>query len=255
MSSFLQMLASTIDLTTLAMLAVFVVLFSLFTLLAKSGRWFPLRPIAVYGRIRQLASQATETGRGIHVALGSGQPEGITSGQALAGLTVLAYVARHVAHCNQPVRATSGNPSLLPAAQGIIQRAETAAGYPEPYTGSRATFYGPDPLAYAAGASRNIQAAPLLANVMVGRFGAEGLWLAEATHNTVTLGGTDELAGASLLHIATDDALLGEDLFAAGAYLGRDSHLGSLAAEDAVRIIIMISIVVGVVATSLGLWG
>jgi len=51
-----------------------------------------------------------------------------------------------------------------------------------------------------------------------------------------------------------DDTVIGEDVFAAGAYLHRPSHLGSLAAQDILRLVIMLGIVVGVVMTTLGYW-
>ena len=51
-----------------------------------------------------------------------------------------------------------------------------------------------------------------------------------------------------------DETVVGEDVYAAGAYLHRPSHLGSLAAQDILRIVIVLSIIVGVVMVSLGYW-
>jgi hypothetical protein len=255
MSSILDLLTTTVDLPALALLAVFAVLFVLFTALARSGRGFPLRPITAYQRLRELASQATETGASLHVALGSGQLEGQSSAQAQAALAVLGYLANHIAHTNGPVQATASAPALVPAAQGLLQQAERAAGYPCGYTHSMARFSGPDPLAMALGANRAIDKSRATANVMLGRIGPEALLVVASHQQMEHVLGSDDLADAAVLYAADDDALIGEEIMAAGAYLGRTSHLGSLAAQDVMRVVIMISILVGVVAATLRLWG
>jgi len=251
-----SLLSADVDLTALAILLIFLPLFVAFTARAKAGRRFSLRPIPMYARIKQLASHATESGYPIQVSIGSGQLGGEATPEANMGLTVLDYVARHAATCNQPVQAVTGDPTLLAAAQGVLQTARRESGFPEHYDSREVAFYGPDSLAYAVGAANTFASDDHLALIELGRFGSEGLWLAEAVANqTATrLGGTTDPTTAALLTASLDDVVIGEEVFAAGAYLHRPSHLGSLAAEDVMRLVLALAIIVGVVMTTLGYW-
>lgn len=251
-----HILSSNMDVAALALLLVFLPLLLVLTVRAQSGRRFPLRPIAAYEKLRQLVSYATESGQPMHVALGLGRLGGEATPDAVMGLTVFDYVARHAAACDQPVCGSAGDPTLLAAAQGLLHVAKEEAGFPESTPGQTIAFYGPDPLAYAAGAGHLLGAESTPANVLLGRFGAEGLWLAEATagRGAAQLGGTTDLAAMPLLVAALDEAVIGEEVYAAGAYLHRPSHLGSLAAQDIMRIIVLLAIVIGVIMTTWGYW-
>ena len=252
----MTLIPNSIDLAALGMLLLFLPLFIFFTMRAKSGKRFPLREIPAFARIKRLVSQATESGQPIHVGLGSGRIGSDSTAETAMGLTVFEYVARHAAACNQAVLGTTAEPTILAGAQGILRAAREEAGFPESYTATDLAFYGPDALAYAAGAMGALQREPHLANVLVGRFGSEGLWLAEATGGQVTaqVGGTSGAEGAALMWASLDEAIIGEEVYAAGAYLHRPSHLGSLATQDVMRIVTILAILVGVVMTSLGYW-
>ncbi|OGO04395.1 MAG: hypothetical protein A2Y73_09075, partial [Chloroflexi bacterium RBG_13_56_8] len=218
---------------------------------------FALRSIPAYERIKQLASHAAESGQPIHIGMGTGQLGGDATPEASMGITVFDYVAHHAATSDQPVSATVGDPTILPMAQGILLAARGEAGFPERYTGREVHFYGNDPLAYGAGVLAALQQRDHLASILLGRYGSEGLWIAETTRrheDIVQLGGTVDPAAATLMRASLDDAVFGEEMFAAGAYLHRASHLGSLAMQDGARILIVIGIIVGVVMTSLGYW-
>lgn len=257
MQSFIQAIHSSIDVAALAVLAIFLPLFALFTTRAKSGHRLPLRSIPAYEKIRQLVSQATEIGQPIHIGMGSGQIGGKATPESLMGLTVFDYLSRHAALCDHPIQATTGDATVLATAQGILQRARQAAGFPEGYTGKEIVFYGLDPFAYAAGTLDTLNQEEHLASILIGRFDAEGLWIAESTSNQkmTQLGGTTEPAAAMLMQTSLDESVIGEEIFAAGAYLHRPSHMGSLAAQDLMRIIIILSTIVGVLMSSLGYWG
>ncbi|MBN1401301.1 MAG: hypothetical protein JXA74_10725 [Anaerolineae bacterium] len=261
MQAILQMInmmrSARVDMTTLAMLAIFFPFFILFTLRARHGHRFTLRSIRAYEEIEQLASQAAESGQPLHVSLGRGQIGSESTPEALMGLGVFHYVCRSAAQYDQAVFASLGDPTLLGVAQGMLQRARQEAGFPEHYTGRQISFYGPDPFAYAAGTRAEIAQHGPLANLLVGHWEAEGLWLSEASRQEGVrqLGGTSDPAASALLYTSLEHVVVGEDLFAAGGYLGRVAHVGSLAAQDLVRILVMLSIVAGVILASLGYWG
>ncbi len=251
-----KLVPNSVDLAALGMLVLFLPLFIFFTMQAKSGKRFALREIPAFTRIRRLVSQSVESGQPIHVGLGSGRLGSESTAEAAMSLTVFDYVARHVAACDQDILGTTAEPTILASAQGILCTARKKAGFPESYAPTDLAFYGPEALAYAAGAAGALHGRPHLANILVGRFGSEGLWLAEATSNRVgaQVGGTSAAEGAALLWASMDEAIVGEEVYAAGAYLHRPSHLGSLATQDIMRIVAILAILVGIAMTSLGYW-
>lgn len=248
---------ASLDMSALAVLLVFVPLFVLFTVRAKSGRRFTLRPIAAYDQLRRLVSQAIESGRPIHVGLGAGHAGTEETAESAAGLVVFDYVARHAAASSQGVLGTVGDGATLGACQGLLRAARGEAGFAESYRPTEVVFGGPDPFAYAVSAARAVKSAEHTASVLIGRFGSEALWLGGAlsASRIPQVGAATDPVTASLVVGGLDYALVGEEMFAAGAYLHRPSHLGSLATQDVVRVVAIAAIVAGVLLTSLGLWG
>jgi len=237
------------------LLLVILPFFVVFTWKAQHG-WRPaLRRIAVYERLKHLVSQAAEAGQPMHVAIGSASLAGLQSSETLAGLAAFDFVAQKASVWGQPVVATAGDGASLLVAQGLLRSALDAAGYSEQYRVSSLQYSGPDPLAYAAGAAELAEQRQVLGTLLLGHFGPEGLLLAEAgaAEDRTQIGGAALPDGAALLHAALDESVQGEEVLAAGAYLHRPSHLGSLAAEDLLRAAVVAAIVVGGVLASLGI--
>ena len=260
MQPFVQLVASLsgsgADLAALAVLFVFMALFVIFTARAKDGLKLSLRPIAVYRRLQQLTHQAEESAQPIHVNLGSAAVGGESTAETSAALTVYDYVIRHAAACDQPTLGTMGNATIMATAQGMLHSARQEAGLVESYSGQEAQFYGPDAMAFAGGARLAADDTPHMADVLVGSYGPEALWLSEisADAGTPMVGGSSDPVAATLMTASLDETVIGEDLYAAGAYLHRPSHLGSLITQDIMRVLTILVIVVGVILLSLGIW-
>ena len=256
MTAFVDIVTANVDVGAIALLVIFAFLFVLQTSRIKSGIRVGLRPLPAYDRIRVLVSQAIESGRPIHVGLGSGEIGGEGAAESFAALTLYDFVARRAVASGQPVLGTVGSGPMLAAAQGILHRARDEAGLCQPLSGSALQFYGTDPQAYACGASTVLERQSYLASVLSGDL-PTGLWVAEsvADRNMVQLGATAEPTAAALLRIAVDDSVVGEELYAAGAYLHRPDHVGSLAAQDLMRIILVLSMITGSLVTYLGYGG
>jgi hypothetical protein len=140
----------------------------------------------------------------------------------------------------------------------------------ESYRGREVQFYGPAPLAYAAGIALDSASMARTATLIAGPFETEGLWLGKETSvpGAPAVVAAGDPAGAALVWVSGDadmdsrapeltpDPLLpGEDLYAAGAYLHRPATLGSLLAEDWARLLIIAVILIAVLLTSLGYGG
>ena len=76
------------------------------------------------------------------------------------------------------------------------------------------------------------------ANLMIGSFGNEAALITSAGERsqTKTLAGTDNLPGQAILYATAHDPLIGEELYAGGAYMDANPmHEASLHAQDIFR--------------------
>jgi len=65
--------------------------------------------------------------------------------------------------------------------------------------------------------------------------------------------GTDDVQSQALLYATAAHPLIGEEIFAGGAYLRRDrAHLASLRVQDAMRLILILGILLGALLGLLG---
>lgn len=234
-----------------ALLLVFLPLMLFFTVLAYQG-WRPaLRPIPGFDALHGLVNQAAETGQALHISLGVGGIGGATTGETLAGLTVLEYLSKQPAFCDAPPVITLADPSLLPAAQDIVRHAYIRQGEIDRCDLTRVRFIAPQPIAYANGVMGILGREDLTANIMVGSFGDEYLLMGE----TGAEKGVTQIAGAAspetlpFVFASAEHILMGEEMFSAGAYLSfLPAHIGSLMAQDWVRFLLAAIIFIGVIA-------
>jgi len=92
-------------------------------------------------------------------------------------------------------------------------------------------------------------------NLYLGKFYAESLLLAEtgALAGSIQIAGTDEIPQIPFFIVACDYTLIGEELFAASAYLGREPILlGSLKAQDYAKVAIIAVTIIGLILVNLG---
>jgi hypothetical protein len=248
MNAVQQTLLAHIPEAALLILLAFAALFLLGNLLARRAKPPSLRPIPAYARLRELAVESIETGQPLHVSLGAGD-WGQAAPELAAGLMALDAISRQAAHARQGVCVTTGSPVALLLAMNLVQ----ANGAPA----NDLHLSGPAPLAYAGGAAEEGLLRPRAAHLLLGRFGDEGLWLAGAlqTGQAPVLGGASDPAAAALMQLATEEPVIGEDLYAAGAYLGRQQHLGSLAAQDWARLLLAAALLAGAILATLGIGG
>ena len=214
----------------------------------------PLRPIPGYDALEDYLGQASEGGRSVHVSLGTGGIGTSVTAESLAGLTVLEHIADHTAVTGLQTVVTICDPSLLPVAQDVLRSACTAQGYAEAYDPAYVRFISPDKVAYAAGVMDILSNARVACNVMVGSFGDEFLLMSEAgaREGAGQVGGTASPYILPFVYASVDHALIGEEMFAAGAYLlEKTHHLASLATQDWVRTAVIVAIVIGIVIRSL----
>ena len=207
-----------------------------------------LRRIEAYERLNRVVGLAVENGTRLHISLGRGNLFTSRGGSALAALAMLRRLAESTAVSDRPPIVTSGDASLSILSQDTLQAGYRAAGAEDQYRASTGRVAGLTPFAYAAGTIPVTRDEMVSATVVIGDFGPEAALLVEAAdrEDTTLIAASDNLSAQSILYASAQDPLIGEELFASGAYVGAGvSHEASLQVQDILRWLIILAIVGG----------
>jgi hypothetical protein len=214
-----------------------------FTLWGRSNPKRALRSIPAFRQLRRTIELSVEDGSRMQISLGQGGVLGPESAAAFAGLTLLRQVADIAADSDQPPIATSGDGAIMLLAQDTLRSSYRRQGMIEQYHLRLARATGVTPFSFAAGTLPQILDRDVSATALVGSFGAEAGLLTAATQarGSFDLGGSDNLTGQSILFASADQPLIGEELFATGAYMDAGpTHQASLRAQDVLRWIVIL---------------
>ncbi|MHB8777369.1 MAG: DUF6754 domain-containing protein [Anaerolineales bacterium] len=215
-----------------------------------------VREIPAFTRLYHALGLSVEDGTRLHVSLGNGNLLDARGGSAFAGLAMLRIIAERTSVSDKPVVASTGDAVLGLLTQDTIQAGFKATGVDELYVPSMGRVTGLSPFGYAAGAMHISQNEDISTNIMLGYFSSEVALLAEAAdrENATMIGASDNLTGQAVLFATTQDALIGEELFAAGAYLNAGaSHTASLTVQDILRWLVIAALLGGAFAKFVGI--
>ena len=244
-----------IELIELAILAFSAFLLLVITLWKRKSP-AKLREIPAFTQLYRTLGLSVEDGTRLHISLGHGGLLDARGGSALAGLAALRHIAERTSVSDKPSVASAGDPALGLLAQDTLQAGYQAAGVEELYVPTTGRVTGLSPFGFAAGAMNISQNENVSTNIMIGHFGSEAALLTEASdrENVSVIGASDDLAGQAVLFANTQDALIGEELFAAGAYLGAGpTHVASLTVQDILRWLVILVLLGGAFVKLLGM--
>ncbi|MCM2272283.1 MAG: fibronectin type III domain-containing protein [candidate division Zixibacteria bacterium] len=238
--------------TPVAVAVAFFGLLSLFFLKrAKAGADLYVRPLGGIEAVDEAIGRATEMGKPILYVLGLGTASDIST---IASFTILGRVAKRVAEYQTHLIVPCYDPIVMAVAQETVKAAYMDAGRPDDYKEDMVYFLTNSQFGYV-GAVNGIMLRQLPAtNVYMGKFYAESLLLAEtgALAGSIQISGTDEVAQIPFFVVACDYTLIGEELYAASAYLGREPLLlGSLKAQDYAKAAVIICALLGALALNI----
>jgi hypothetical protein len=207
-----------------------------------------LRLIDAYERLNRSVGLAVENGTRLHFSLGRGNLIAGRGGSALAGLAMLRRLAERTSVSDRPPVVTSGDASLAILSQDTLQSGYRAAGAEDQYRFTTGRLAGLTPFSYAAGSLATIHDENISANILIGDLGLESALLAEASdrQDTSLIAASDDLSAQSVFFVSAQDPLIGEELFAAGAYVGAGApHEASLHVQDILRWLIILAVLLG----------
>ncbi len=246
----------------LAVLVVFAGLIGGFTIMARMRGAKPrvLRRIDAFQSLPTTVGQAVETGKRLHISLGTGSLGTADTVATIAGLTILDQISAAAVVSDRPPVVTTSDGAAMLLAQDTLRSVYARQNALSRYEPNSAQVVGLTPISFGA-AQTTLPANEAVAGaVLIGSTGSEAVLLAEGGRRSgaTTLAGSDNVATQALLFATADHPIIGEDLFAGGAYIGRQAEfVGSLSAQDVMRGLIIAAILIGVAvqtARSLGLF-
>jgi hypothetical protein len=219
----------------------------------KGQRTF--RAIPAFTRLYRLMGMSVEEGTRLHVSLGRASLLTSRGGPSLAGLSMLRFLTERTSVGDLPPVATTGDPALVLLAQDSLKAGYQAAAAEDLYQPTTGRLTGVTPFSYAAGAMPIIRDENVSANLLIGGFGPEVALITDAAlrAGSPVIGGTDDLAAQSILFAAAQEPLIGEELFAASAYLGSDpAQSASLSLQDILRWLLIVALLAGALLKLMG---
>ena len=232
---------------------IYVLLVLLFIQKARSGNKLYVRPIAGISAVEEAVGRATEMGKPVLYIPGIGEIQEVAT---LAALTILSPIAEKVAEYGTPIMVPNRDPVVFSVAQEVVREAYLKVGRPDEYQEDSIFFLSGRQFAYAAAVSGIMMREKPATNFFFGMFYAESLILAEtgAATGAIQIAGTDQVAQLPFFIAACDYTLIGEELYAASAYLSDNPILvGSLKAVDWAKIVILTYIAAGFVTGLAGI--
>ena len=219
---------------------------------AQRGKTWGFRPIAGLAAIEEAIGRSTEMGKGVLYIPGVQDIDDI---QTIASMIILGNVARMTAKYETPLMVPANSPAVYTVADEVVKGAYADVGRSDAYRSDMVRYITSEQFAYVAAVNGMMLRERPAANLLLGAFFAESLLLAETGHET----GAIQIAGTANVHqlpffvVACDYTLIGEEYYAASAYLSKDAKLlGSLKASDTIKILLVVVILAGCMLLTFG---
>ena len=224
----------------------------LYTNWARKGKPLFLRKIPGLDAVEEAVGRATEMGRPVLFIPGIAELDEI---ETIAGISILGRVAKITAQYETPLMVPVRYPLVLAAGQEVVEQAYIEMGKKDHYDKDTVRYVAGEQFAFTANVAGYMMRERPATNIYMGAFFAESLLLAETGNaaGSIQIAGTARPEQLPFFIAACDYTLMGEELYAASAYLSHEPvMLGGLKGQDFVKMLIIISIIVGVILMSIG---
>ncbi len=214
-----------------------------------------IRRIPGLNAIDEAVGRATEMGKPVLMVPGLSDP---INAKAMQALNIFSHVTRTAARFANPILVCAYSASLYTVAQEIIRDVYNQEGLGDKFDVDSVRFISDRQFAFAAGVSGIIHRDQVAAAFFMGEFYAESLIFAE-TANTVgaiQVASSTEVTQTPFFIAACDYVLIGDEFYAASAYLTRAPALvGSLIGQDWSKIAVGAVVLLGVLLGSVQMEG
>jgi len=212
-------------LNNLVLVIIISIVFFMIVSHAKKRELF-IRKIAGLEAIDEAVGRATEMGKPVVYVPGIGSMSGIST---IASIFILGEVGKKIAQYDATLKVPHYDPIVFTVAKETVKQSYMEAGRPDSYREDINVYITTDQFAYAAAVDGIITREKPAACFYMGYFMAESLLLAEvgAGIGAIQIAGTDVDSQLPFFFTACDYTLIGEELYAAGAYLSKEPMLVS----------------------------
>jgi len=228
----------------LVAVVIFISLLLYFVSTAKKGKSLFIRRIAGLDALDEAVGRATEMGKPILYVPGLSSMSDIAT---IASINILGLVAKKVAEYESTIIVPNRDPIVMTVARQVVKESFLEAGRPDSFNEDMVFFLTDSQFGFAAAVDGIMVREKPATNLFLGMFWAESLILAETGNMTgaIQIAGTDAVAQLPFFVTACDYTIIGEELYAASAYLSRAPLLvGSLKAQDMGKAILIVVVVI-----------
>lgn len=240
--------------TQLIVLVIFSIVLLVCIWLGGKGKKIELRPLPAINAIVEAIGRAAELGKPIHFNPGWYSLDSVEAPQTVAALSIFNYIMKYAVEADVRVITTLIRPDVIPLIDDIMRSSYAASGKLESYRPDDIRYISGEQFAYIGGVAKIFRDEEPAATIALGGFMAYSLLLMETAHSY----GQFKIAGTASWHqipffaATADYILIGEELYAAGAYTSDDPYMkGSILGQDIVKIISIILLVVGILLSAI----
>ncbi len=221
-------------------ICIFGALLGYFIAKAKSGKKLFIRKIPGLTAVEEAVGRAAEMGKSILYVPGLGDIDWTAT---IASMNILGEVARKIALYDTPLIVPNRWSVVYTVGKEVVKEAFISEGRPDKFKEDYVRYLTEAQFGFAAAVNGIILREKPATNFFIGRFWAESLIMAETGAQTgaFQIAGTDSVLQLPFFVTACDYTLIGEELYAASAYLSREPLLlGSLKAQDYGKLIALL---------------
>lgn len=234
---------------------IFAIIIMAFILAARRNPNLFVRRIQGLEAVDEAIGRATEMGKPVLQVNGL---DPLSTLSTIAAVNILGRIARKVANYDSELLVPCFDPVVMTVSQEVVKNAYLEAGRPDAYREDNIYFVTDQQFSYVASVCGIMLRDKPAANFFLGYFYAESLLLAEtgSTTGAIQIAGTDALTQLPFFITTCDYTLIGEEVYAASAYLAKEPMLlGSLKGQDVGKAFVMLMIILGCILASFGiLW-
>jgi Domain of unknown function (DUF6754) len=170
--------------------------------------------------------------------------------ETISGLIILGHVAKMTARYEADLNVPVSRSLVMESGRETVQASYISEGRPDLFSSDMVHYYTDDQFAFAAAVDGIMLREKPAAVFLQGKFFAESLIMAETGNSigAIQIAGTGSPSQIPFFVTACDYTLIGEEFFAASAYLGDDPKLlGSIKGQDIAKAILMACLGLGVI--------
>lgn len=212
---------------------------------ARRGEKLFLRKIPGIEAVDEAIGRATEMGRSILYIPGLSTIDDVAT---IASLNILSRVTKKAGEYETDIIVPNRNPVVYTVAKEVIKQAYTSIGRPDLFKEDSVFYVTDSQFGYAAAVCGLMVREKTATNFFMGMFWAESLLLAEtgASTGSIQIAGTDAITQLPFFVTSCDYTLIGEEFYAASAYLsGEPVLVSTIKAQDFMKLVIGFLLILG----------